>query len=157
LIRMVAVRMAPALWQLVISFHHVLLDGWSVVIVFREAARCYEAYCQGHEPSLEPVRPFEDYIAWLQQQDFGKAEAFWRRMLEGYNGPVPISIDRAPGRMVGPGEPYESQHATLSRETTAALQSLARTHQLTFNTVLQGAWAVLLSRYTAENDVVFGA
>src|SRR5262249_17687635 len=121
LMRMVAIRMAPAVWQLVISFHHVLLDGWSVAIVFREAARCYEAYCQGHEPSLEPVRPFEDYIAWLQQQDFGKAKAFWTRMLEGYLGPAPISVDRAPGRMVGPGEPYESQHTMLSRETTAAL------------------------------------
>jgi len=76
LIRVVAIRMAPAVWQLVISFHHVLLDGWSVRSLFREAARCYEAYCQAHEPSLEPVRPFEDYIAWLSMQDFGKAEAF---------------------------------------------------------------------------------
>jgi amino acid adenylation domain-containing protein len=157
LFRMVAIRLAPAVWQLVISFHHVLLDGWSVAIVFQEAAAYYAAYCQGRSPSLNPVRPFEDYIAWLQQQDFGKAEAFWRRMLGGYNGPVPISVDRAPGRMVGPGEPYESLDATLSGETTAALQSLARTHQLTLNTVLQGAWAVLLSRYTVTNDVVFGA
>jgi amino acid adenylation domain-containing protein len=156
LFRMVAIRMAPAVWQLVISFHHVLLDGWSVAIVFREAAACYAAYCQGQEPSLEPVRPFEDYIAWLQQQDFGTAETFWRRMLDGYTGAVPISIDSAPGRMVGPGEPYQSQQTTISRATTAALQTLARTHQLTVNTVLQGAWAVLLSRYMGSNDVVFG-
>src|SRR5262249_6225260 len=157
LIRMVAIRMAPAVWQLVISFHHVLLDGWSVATVFQEAARCYEAYCQGAEPSLEPVRPFEDYIAWLQHQDFDRAEAFWRRMLDGYKGPAPISVDLTPGRMVGPGEPYESQQVKLSRETTAALQNLARGNQLTFNTVVQGAWAVLLSRYTGDNDVVFGA
>ena len=156
LFRMVAIRLAPAAWQLVISFHHVLLDGWSVAIVFKEAAECYAAYCQGQEPSLEPVRPFEDYIAWLQQQDFGKAETFWRRMLDGYNGPAPMSIDCAAGRMVGPDEPYESQQTTLSRATTAALQTLARTHHLTLNTVLQGAWAVLLSRYTASHDVVFG-
>jgi amino acid adenylation domain-containing protein len=157
LIRVVVIRLAPAVWQLVISFHHILLDGWSVAIVFREAAAYYEAYCQGKEPLLEPPRPFEDYIAWLQRQDFGRAEAFWRRMLDGYRGPAPISGDRAPGRMPDPGELYDSQQATLSRETTAALQTLARTHQLTLNIVVQGAWAMLLSRYTADENVVFGA
>jgi amino acid adenylation domain-containing protein len=157
LFRVVAIRLGPAMWQLVISFHHVLLDGWSVSIVFREAATIYESYWRGQEPSLEPARPYEDYIAWLQQQDFHQAEVFWRRTLDGYHGSPPISGDRAPGKMPEPGEPYGSHQTTLSQELTSGLQALARTHQLTLNTVLQGAWAILLSRYTADRDIVFGA
>ncbi|MGH2609676.1 MAG: condensation domain-containing protein, partial [Tepidiformaceae bacterium] len=157
LLRLVVIRLAPVSWQLVLSFHHVLLDGWSVAIVFREAAALYQAYGQGQELRLEPTRPFEDYIAWLQEQDVAGAEAFWRRMLEGYRGPAPISVDRAAGRMPDPDERYASREAKLSRETTAALQGLARTHQLTLNTLIQGAWAVLLSRYTGNENVVFGA
>ncbi|MGH2611010.1 MAG: condensation domain-containing protein, partial [Tepidiformaceae bacterium] len=155
--RVVVIRLSSATWQLVISFHHVLLDGWSLAIVFSEAAAHYQAYCQGQEPRLEPPRPFEDYIAWLQEQDVGGATAFWRRMLEGYQGPAPISVDLAPGTPPGPNGQYESQQATVSRETTAALQSLARAHQLTLNTLVQAAWAVLLSRYTGDENVVFGA
>lgn len=157
LMRAFVIRLAPSTWQFVISFHHVLLDGWSVAIVFREASVCYEAYSQGREPILEPPRPFEDYIAWLQQQKFGMAESYWRKLLAGYKGPLPISGDLAVGRMANPSEPYDSHQATLSKETSAALQSLARAHQLTVNTVVQGAWALLLSRYTDDQNVVFGA
>jgi amino acid adenylation domain-containing protein len=157
LFRVTLIRLRPGAWQLVVSFHHVLLDGWSVSIVFREAAVCYEAYCLGRQPALDPPRPFEDYIAWLQQQDFSKAEAYWRRVLEGYNGPAPISVDRAPGKISEPAEPYDSEQLTLSQETAGALQNLARAHQLTLNTVVQGAWTLLLSRYMGVEDVVFGA
>ena len=157
LIRLVVIRLSPAAWQLVLSFHHVLLDGWSVAIVFREASALYQAYCRGEDARLEPPRPFEDYIAWLQEQDFSGAEPFWRRILQGYKGPAPISVDRAAGRIPDPNEPYEFQQARLSSETTAGLQRVARTHQLTLNTLVQGAWAVLLSRYTGNEDVVFGA
>jgi amino acid adenylation domain-containing protein len=157
LMRLAVIRLSAAAWQFVISFHHVLLDGWSLAIVFEEAAAHYQAYCQGQEPRLEPPRPFEDYIAWLQAQDFRRAETFWRRLLDGYTGSVPLSVDLAPGKTPNPNDRYESQQATLSRETTEALQRLARAEQLTLNTLVQAAWAVLLSRYTGDHDVVFGA
>jgi amino acid adenylation domain-containing protein len=157
LLRLMLIRLTSSSWQCVVSFHHILLDGWSVAIVFHEASACYEAYCQGREPALETPPPFEDYIAWLQKQDFGRAEAFWRKMLAGYVGPVPISGDRAPGTMPGLIEPYDYHHTTLSRDITARLQNLARKHELTVNTIVQGTWALLLSHYTDDRDVVFGA
>ena len=157
LMRLTIVDLSRDMWQFVISFHHVLLDGWSLAIVFREASELYRGYYVGEEVRLTPSRPFEDYIAWLQDQDFAKAETFWAKTLKGYKGPPPLCIDRAPGTASGPNEQYASHRITLSSETTAALQSLGRTHQLTLNTLIQGAWAVLLSRYTADGDVVFGA
>jgi len=157
LLRVMMIRLAEYSWQCIVSFHHILVDGWSVAIIFREASLCYEAYCQRQEPALEDPRPFEDYIAWLQQQDFGRAESYWRNLLNDYAGPAPISGDTASGMMPGPGEPYDSHQVTLSKEVTTSLQNLARTHQLTVNTIVQGAWSLLLSYYTGEQDVVFGA
>ena len=157
LIRLAIFGLASDVWQLVISFHHILLDGWSLAIVFREASELYRGYCVGQERQLEPARPYEDYIAWLQDQDVAKAETFWTDYLSGYKGPSPLAIDTAQGTTSDPSEQYASHRVRLSRETTAALQSLGRTHQLTLNTLVQGAWAVLLSRYLGESDVVFGA
>ena len=112
---------------------------------------------RGARPALEPPRPFEDYIAWLQRQDSADAETFWRSAIKGYSGPTPLSIDRGAGRAGDDLEPYASQQTSLSRDTTAALQRLARAHQITVDTIVQAMWALLLSRYTAEDDVVFGA
>jgi amino acid adenylation domain-containing protein len=157
LIRLMVIGLSPDLWQLVISFHHILLDGWSLAVVFREASKLYRAYYLGHEAELEPPRAYEDYIAWLQEQDAARAESFWTNYLSGYRGPSPLAIDRALGTASDPNEQYGSQRIRLSTDTTRALQNLGRTHQLTLNTVIQGAWALLLSRYMGEPDIVFGA
>jgi amino acid adenylation domain-containing protein len=158
LIRLAVIRLAEAAYQLIVSFHHVLLDGWSGLIVFRESAIFYEASCRGQAVELAPSRPFRDYIAWLQEQDLAEAEEFWRRVLAGYKGPPSLWVDRGrTGRLSDQDEGYGEQQIKLSGVTTAALQALARQHQLTLNTLIQGAWALLLSRYTGQEDVVFGA
>jgi amino acid adenylation domain-containing protein len=155
LLRLILIRF-PAALQLVLSFHHILLDGWSLSLIFQEASAVYRATCFGHDVKLPFTRPFEDYVAWLQCQDRSKAEEFWREMLRGYAGPPGLNVDRS-ARKASRAEDYGSQQVILSKETTAALQSFARKHQLTLNTMAQGAWAILLSRYTRTEDVVFGA
>src|SRR5437867_9150375 len=81
---------------------------------------------------------------------------FWRRALEGFKAPTPLGIDRA-GRLPSPREPaHDHRELRLSREETALLQADARKHRLTLSTLLQGAWALLLSGYSGEDEVVFG-
>jgi amino acid adenylation domain-containing protein/non-ribosomal peptide synthase protein (TIGR01720 family) len=157
LMRLALIRVAEHAYQFVFSLHHLLLDGWSSYLINTEAAAFYEASCQGRTLEFEPSRPYGDYIAWLQQQDLSKAEGFWRRVLAGYKAPPPLGVSRATGRLSDEDEGYDAQQIKLSVATTAALQALARQHQLTLNTLVQGAWALLLSRYTGEEDVVFGA
>ena len=70
------------------SFHHLLLDAWSLQVLLRGVMFFYAGFCEGHEPKLEQVRPYRDYIAWLQQQDLGKAEVFWRQELQGFHTPA---------------------------------------------------------------------
>jgi hypothetical protein len=155
LMRVTLIR-TDAGWQFLWTSHHVLLDRWSGSRVLAELSTAYRALCQGQQIDLPSIRPYRDYIRWLRQQDPNHAEAYWRRSLAGFTRPTMLPIDRAPGNLAGRGESAR-ETVRLSEEATAALQSLARRHRLTLNTLIQGAWALLLSRYSGETDVLFGA
>jgi amino acid adenylation domain-containing protein len=135
------------------THHHTLLDGWSLPLIFSEMLQSYEAFHRSSAPQLPAVRPFRDYIAWLQQQDYVEAEKFWRDYLRGFDTPTPLIADRS-------AESQEKNRVSeihLSEQSTNELQTFAKQHQLTLNTLVQGAWALLLHRYSDEDDIVFGA
>ncbi|MBD2535166.1 amino acid adenylation domain-containing protein, partial [Nostoc flagelliforme FACHB-838] len=156
LMRLALIQLDEKTYQFMWSNHHLLLDGWSTSLVLKEVFGFYEAYCQRQDLNLESSRPYKDYISWLQQQELTKAEAFWRQTLSGFSEPTPLNINKAPTSLVDE-DFYDEQKLQLSALATSALQSLARHHQLTLNTFVQGAWALLLSRYSNQFDVVFGA
>ncbi len=157
LMRVALFRLADAHYKCIWTFHHALIDGRSYPSVLKEVFAFYEAFCQGQDLQLETPRPYRDYIVWLQQQDSSKSEAFWRQMLEGFTAPTPLPVAQALSSTREQEEGQEVEEICLSEETTEALRLLAQHHQLTLNTILQGAWALLLSRYSGEEDVVFGA
>jgi surfactin family lipopeptide synthetase C len=157
LLRIVLFQTGSNTYKFLLSHHHILIDGWSMSLVFKEALALYNAFCNGRDLELEPARPFKDYIAWLQKQDLTVAETFWRETLNGFKAPTPLVVDRMPGCSLSAEETYAEEFAVLPAKTMSALQSFVRQHQLTVNTVVQGAWAVLLSRYSDEEDVAFGA
>jgi non-ribosomal peptide synthetase component F len=158
LMRMTLIRLGETSYQFTWTHHHLLLDGWSVALVIKEVFAFYEAALNGEELRMEPTRPYRDYIQWLQQQDTDAAESYWRETLSGFTRPTPLNFGRD---AVGEGSEttprYGEQELQLSEETTAALHRLARQHRLTLNSVMQGAWALVLSRYSGESDVVYGA
>ena len=155
LMRLALVRLSSDLYRFVWTHHHLLIDGWSGALLLREVFNAYEALRRGEQMRAEPRRPFRDYIAWLDRQDLSKAEAFWRENLKGFDAPTPLIIDHTSAEtgMEAAGE----NEIQLSEETTSQLQSLARKHGLTLNTIVAGAWALLLNRYSQEETVVFGA
>src|SRR2546421_1328693 len=157
LLRLNLIRIAQDTYHFTWSFHHLILDGWSVSLILGEVFAIYEASQQGQDIHLQTSRPYRDYISWLQQQDLSKAEKFWRQALKGSSPPTRLKVDRATASESNQRGGYNEQEIKLSRQTTSALQLLAQQYQLTLNTVVQGAWALLLSRYSGEEDVVFGA
>jgi hypothetical protein len=138
------------------SFHHLLLDGWSTSVLMSQLFTIYEALGKGREITIDKTRPFKDYISWLLRQDLSKAEQYWKATLEGFTAPNRLKIDK--GRNAGAnGEGHRGElRAVLAASATAALQSLAQHNHITLNTVIQGAWALVLSRYSGNDDVVFG-
>lgn len=156
LMRLILIQVAADAYQFVWSHHHLLIDGWSTPLVLKEVLSVYNANCQGQTVSLERCRPYRDYIAWLQQQDLSQAETFWRQMLQGFTRPTHVSQDQAISSLKQDADHHE-QHLQLSTQISSQLQSVARQHQLTLNTVIQGVWALLLSYLSRESDVVFGS
>lgn len=157
LMRIAMIQQTDDTYQIIWTSHDLLLDRWSRFLVLQELSAFYDAFCQGQRLHLEQSRPYGDYLEWLQQKDTSEAEAFWREMLRGFTSPTPLTVVYMPGNLLQQENTYSEQRTQLSSKTTAALQSLERQHGLTMNTVLRGAWALLLSRYSGEEDVVFGA
>ncbi|HSG40808.1 MAG TPA: amino acid adenylation domain-containing protein, partial [Thermoanaerobaculia bacterium] len=156
LLRLVLVRLGDALHRFLWSGHHIVLDGWSLPLVFREVFAAYAAFTAGRTANLPPVRPYGDYIAWLRRQELAAAEAWWRRALDGFTAPTPLPADRAPGALDAPGGTGVVS-LDLGEPATASLAALVRRRQLTLSTVVQAAWGLLLHRTSGEADVVFGA
>src|SRR6185369_12866363 len=159
LMRLTLVRLSQQRHQLIWNHHHLLLDGWCLPLLLKDVFALYEGLRQGVAVQLPPSRPYKDYIAWLQEQDLGQAESNWREKLKGFTAPTELGLERA-GAASGveeQGAEYAEQRVKLSEAATSGLQQLARREELTLNTIVQGAWGLLLSRYSGAEDVVFGA
>ncbi len=155
LMRVTLARIADDAHQLIWSHHHLLLDGWSKSLLLKEVLLYYQSLSRCKRMELPPAPPFRNYIAWLRQQNLDHAEAFWRETLRGLKAPTSLGLE--PNGNSAPRSFSDDAHETqLSVEATAAFQALARRSRLTMNTLVQGAWAVLLSRYSGEEDVVMG-
>ncbi|KAK1177264.1 condensation domain-containing protein, partial [Streptomyces sp. NBS 14/10] len=151
LLRCTLVRMREDEHCLIWSNHHILLDGWSNAVLFRELFTLYK--CRGDDSQLPFVPSYRDYLAWIARQDTGAAETAWQEALADLDGPTRIDIS---GKKQTAAAPDRLTH-TVSQELADALSATARAHDLTLNTLIQGAWAILLSRMTGRDDVVFGA
>jgi amino acid adenylation domain-containing protein len=156
LMRLALLQLGEADFRCIWTFHHILMDGRSFPTILRRLFSAYDALCQGRDVKLKHLPPYKDYIEWLQQQNPDNTAPFWRQLLAGFTAPTPL-INQPVKTNAASTQLYGHQEICLSAATTAALQSLANQHQLTLNTFVQGAWALLLSRYSGEPDVVFGA
>ncbi|SFJ64582.1 amino acid adenylation domain-containing protein [Thermoflavimicrobium dichotomicum] len=152
LMRLNLIQTEEQTYEFVWGYHHVLLDGWSLPIVLNEVFQSYDALVKGKKLNLPTPRPYRDYIAWLRKQDMKKAEAYWRESLKGFTSPTPLVVNEPTGETG-----YHTLYRTLSPSITEKLHRLAREHQVTVNTIVQGAWAILLHRYSGEQEVLYGA
>jgi amino acid adenylation domain-containing protein len=154
LLRVALFRLGDSEYQLVWTFHHLLLDMRGIVIVLNEVFAFYEAFQRGADLELPRPRPYRDHIESLRQRKSTDAETFWRQTMKGFFAPTPLVVAHAAREEAGETREQETH---LSGPVTKALNSLAKKNHFTLNTMVQGAWALLLSRYSGEADVVFGA
>ncbi|QBX40839.1 amino acid adenylation domain-containing protein [Pseudomonas fluorescens] len=146
--RLTLVQVSEHSYQLIWTYHHILIDGWSSSQLIGEVLSQYSG-----RPLAEAV-PYRGYINWLQQQDANASEGFWRQHLSRLDEPTYLAdaVTRT-----GSGRGHQALYSRLGATRTEQLKAFAQSQQITLNTLVQGAWLVLLSRYSGQRCVAFGA
>ena len=157
LMRCTLIVLDPQRYQFIWTHHHALLDGWSMPILLQDLLQIYDAYCQGN-PCPQPNRhPYQAYVAWLQQQDQQRVNAYWQQQLTGFLAPTPLPthsfLDKVSPSLTTAPQEY-CYH--LSKDATAAVQTCLRQQRVSLAVLIYSVWGLLLSRYSDEPDVVFG-
>lgn len=148
LLRCALVRLGEERSRLVLTFHHIVADGWSLPVLHRELMAFYGT----DTPALPAVAPYRGFLRRLAEQDRDAARDAWRDALAGLDEPTRLVGDPADTAPVRP----EHVRVELSERTTARLAERAREYGITLGTVVQGAWGLLLGRLTGRDDLVFG-
>ncbi|MDN5862942.1 MAG: condensation domain-containing protein, partial [Salinisphaera sp.] len=152
--RLSLIRIAGDRYQLVWTKHHILLDGWGDSLLISDWLRCYAG-----ETLTAPGPGYGHYVHWLAQQDAEATQAFWKNELERVEGATLLSnAHRMAGNADNAGKRtgYAQIYTHLSVEETSRLQEFVQRERVTFNTLVQAAWGLLLQRYTGKDTVVFG-
>ncbi|NGN70394.1 non-ribosomal peptide synthetase, partial [Streptomyces sp. A7024] len=151
LLRILLVKLAPDRYRMMMTLHHILLDGWSLPILMQELWTAYEA--GGSTAGLPEITPYRNYLEWLGRQDKEAAREAWRQELAGADEPTLVApVERDAAAVV-----TEEVTGAASAELSEALDDLTRAHGVTLNTVVQAAWALVVGKLTGRRDVVFGA
>ncbi|WP_297835459.1 non-ribosomal peptide synthetase, partial [Pseudomonas sp.] len=146
--RVLLVQLDAERYQLIWTSHHILLDGWSSARLMGEVLSGYHV-----EQTLPAAPSYRDYIGWLAQQDEAADERFWRQRLSELPAPTLLATV-IPSRSAETG--HGAVYTHLSEPLTATLQAFAQAQRITMNTLIQGAWLLLLQRYTGQSSVAFG-
>ncbi|MFJ2545441.1 non-ribosomal peptide synthase/polyketide synthase [Pseudomonas sp. NPDC087612] len=149
LLRLHVVHCDGQRYQLIYTSHHILMDGWSNSQLMGEVLQRY----RGEQPAALHGR-YRDYIQWLQAQDEQASEAFWKAQLQDLVGPTRLAASTA--HDAGNRHQREYRHV-LEGSRSQRLHGFAREQKVTFNTLVQAAWALLLQSYSGQQTVVFGA
>jgi amino acid adenylation domain-containing protein len=156
LMRMTLAHDPSGMHRFVWTFPHLLLDGWSLSVLWDELQSLYTSATRGQAIELPEPPNLDLYFRWLGQQDRGRADEFWKSQLAGLA--APSLLQHAVGHFADSGEHERFQYhcRQLSLEPTAALVAQCRRHRVTLNSAVLGSWAIVLGRYCGSSDVVFG-
>src|SRR5271165_2431641 len=157
LMRLALIRMDETGYELIWSHHHLLMDGWSSFLILKDVMAIYQALKEGRNCRLGPLRPYRDFVDWLQKYEQSKAESYWRAALKGFTVPTPLLGSKAEAGHAGGDYVAAQQLFHFSSSLMDAMKLFAKRHDLTLSTLVHAAWAMMLSRYSGEHDIVFGS
>ncbi|MCK4765019.1 MAG: amino acid adenylation domain-containing protein, partial [Candidatus Aminicenantes bacterium] len=141
-------------YEMIVSNHHILYDGWSNGIILREFFAAYEVLAAGKEPQKPVKTKFKEYIKWLKDRDQGEQEKYWKNYLAGFDAPTVLSVKRPGGGEVGAAGNFKTR---LTKDFRVKLEDFAKEHKVTPASLLYSAYGILLQKYNNSGGVIFGA
>ncbi|MEJ8546228.1 amino acid adenylation domain-containing protein [Brevibacillus borstelensis] len=155
LMRITLIQMEDDVYRLIWTHHHIILDGWSLPLLLHELFQLYRNKDHRDALNVRPVCPYKEYIHWLDRQDLQKAETYWRKELQNFSSSSARWLSSR-GRDVLKAPAMAEQSILIPDSVYAKVKEYARSSGLTVSTIIQGAWALLLRRYSQDNDVLYG-
>lgn len=156
LMRITMIKLDDKAYKMVWTHQHILLDGWSTMVMMREILYTYEDLLNGNSIAAKDEDHFEDYIKYLIAQDSYKEEKFWKTyMTDLETSSLLPFISNVQDRNKAQGKSKELS-LDIGADLTTRIKEFAQQNKLTVNTIVQGVWAFLLSKYTGNQDVSFG-
>ncbi len=158
LVRLSLLRMGDGEYRFIWTHHHLLLDGWSMSLVLDELRERYQARVEGRKACINPAPPFEEYVRWTASRGREEAAAFWGLVMSRVEEPTPLAICRTGVRLDirKPIADLRERVHLFSEQLTSQCAGFVREQRVTLNSLLQLAWAVVLSRLSGRSDVVMG-
>lgn len=157
LVRLSVLQTQTSAYTLLLSFHHIIMDGWCLGIVMDELFSAYEALKAGKPVQLPVPQPYTGYAKWLEKQDKEAARAYWQSVLEGYEQPVGMQmLQLATADHLESGYLLREKKTTIAEDTTRQLRAIAEHNGATLSSLFLTAWGIVLGRYNQSEDVVFG-
>ncbi|MCP5052592.1 MAG: non-ribosomal peptide synthase, partial [bacterium] len=152
--KLAVLKLSPREHEMTWYYHHILMDGWCLNILFKEVLSLYLHFESGCPLELEPPLPYKNYIKWLEKQDKSFSADYWAGYLEHYREPLSLPGSK---ESIPPGA-KEDKIVTFGVEPgkAAALLKLANSKNSTLYNVIQAVWSILLSKYSGGSDVVMG-
>ncbi|WP_147446687.1 non-ribosomal peptide synthetase, partial [Corallococcus sp. CA047B] len=157
LFRLALSRAPTGGWRFALSFHHAILDGWSLGLLLSEVAEHHDAVLAGRTPVFAASPDFRHFVRHEREQDLAPARALWTEALRGFDSPTPLPHG-GPDVTVASGEPRYARHVvSVDARETEALQGFCARHGLTLSTLVQAGWGLVLARHAGATEAVFGS
>jgi thioesterase domain-containing protein/acyl carrier protein len=154
-LRVFLIRLSGDKHVLLWDCHHILADGWSAAIILQDLLAFYDANCSGeNEAGLPAIPSYKSYLNWVNKQDQEKSRSFWAEVLKDFEKPTLVANRRQATK--SSENNFQTESLKLSEEESQKLRDFAQKNQVTLNTLIQGTWAILLSRYVDQEDIAFG-
>ncbi|WP_207835733.1 non-ribosomal peptide synthetase [Williamsia soli] len=149
LLRFALIRTQLDRWQLVVTLHHINVDGWSMPLLFRDLLVLYAT--RADATALPPAPSYRDFLLWVHRQDHDLSRAAWADAFRGCDQPtLLVENHTATGQI-------DSVTGVVDEVRTSQLSAVAARFGVTLNTIVQTAWAIVIAQQVDSHDVVFGA
>lgn len=140
-------------YEMIVSNHHILYDGWSNGILLKEFTEAYISICSGKEPERVTKNKYKEFIKWNLKQDKNKQEKFWRDFLADFDTKTLLPEDNKKTEGASRAKNFV---CSIPKAAAVKIADFTRKQSVTLATLIYTAWGVLLQRYGNLEDVVFG-
>lgn len=157
LLRVFIVQLGDKKYRFCLSHHHIVMDGWSRSNLFKELFFLYEQANNKTPVLLNPITPFKKFVEKMSGLSKRDSETYWRNKLRGYRSSTPVPCVLSDQKKLFAIKDMKEKELVIGEEESLFIRTKASELNITLNTVFQGVWAILLSSYAGEDNIIFGA